>query len=112
VIEGRGLPGGGGVTEGARTGETAGHMVRIGWPLEIGLMTGVAVGGRTRESVAHMALAAGDREMGAGQRETRAVVVESGRAPSGAIMARLAIARIIARDVIRVGGLLIIRLMA
>jgi hypothetical protein len=64
------------VAQGARLGETLSAVVRVGRTVEILRVTGVAVGWSTCIPASDMALDAGDRCMGSGQRERGRTVAE------------------------------------
>jgi hypothetical protein len=87
-------------------------VIRIRRALKIVLMARETIRRRAGETIVRVALIASNCEMRAGERKTRAIVIEAGGTPRIVVMARQTILRIIAGGMIRIGGLLIIRLMA
>ena len=76
VIEGRSLPGGGGVTRLAGGREIRRRMIWIGRGLIVGFVTGKAIRRNRGVVVVHVTAGAGDGGVLAGERERRIVVIE------------------------------------
>ena len=103
VVESGGFPCGGGVADGAVLGELVGHVVGIGNAVEIGLVTGNAVGGCTGKTLIVTGNAI-QRKVSAVERELRLVVVESGGFPCGGSVADGAVLRELVGHVVGVGN--------
>lgn len=112
VIKGCRLPRRSRVTCVARMRELAGHVIRILYVFIITLVAGVALRRRVIILSVGMALSACHRDMGAGERELRQVVVKRRRSPCDGRMALRACMTVVPRDVVRIGYRLIVRLMA
>ena len=76
VIENRAEPVGGGMAERAILGECRDDVIGIGGLVELGEMTPLALGRRSGELTVQMALRAGRTDVGAGERESHAGVIE------------------------------------
>ena len=114
VIEGRRLPGGRGVAGLASLGEPARHVVRIGGALKIFQVAGNASSGGEIVVIVDVAVRAHPRRygVGAGQRESRRVVIERRIQPAVGGMAGLAGGRKLAGHMARIAGPREIRRMA
>lgn len=112
VVEIGGPPAIEGVAHLAIARKIAGDVIRICRFLKIGLMARPAIFRRSREFVVEVALGALDGAMRAGQRKSRALVIEARRLPGVIAVANLTILGKIAGHVIRVRGFLKICLMA
>ena len=76
VIENRAEPVGGGMAERAILGECRDDVIGIGGLVELGEMTPLALGRRSGELTVQVALRAGRADVGAGERESHAGVIE------------------------------------
>lgn len=94
------------MAQGAGSGESRRHVVGIGSALIIPLVAGVAVRRRSRILAIDVAAGAGHGGMGAGERKTGAVVIETGRNPRRRVVAYLALLRKPGGCVVRIVGVL------
>jgi len=90
MIKGRGRPRRGGVAQSAIGRETRSYVIRIGSPGEILGVARIAIGRKGGVVIVDVACSAGHRDVRAGQRERRGVVIERGSRPVGGAVANRA----------------------
>lgn len=112
VIEAGPCPCRGVVAGGAGGGESRGDVVRIRSGLVFRLVTGEAVGWSAGVAAVDVATGAGNFGVRTRQRKRSVVVIERGRHPRAGVVADLAIRGEPGADVVRVGGLLEVGLVA
>ena len=108
VIKSRIQPGGGGVAGLARGRKSCRYVVGVGCSLVVLLMTPIAGGRQSGEIVVHVATGAGQRGVGAGQRERRVVVVKCRARPRGGVVTGVAGLGETCCRVVRIGRALVI----
>lgn len=113
VVEGCACPPGYHLMTGLAGGwESSRNVVRVVGRLVLSLVTRIAIAGNCGVVVVHVAACARDFRVRAHQGESCVVVVKRGRLPGGRAVAHIALLRKPARDVIGIGGGLIVRQVA
>jgi hypothetical protein len=92
--------------------ELIGLVIRIGRPIEIGLVARITILRSSRILPVHMTLCAGNRGMRPGQLEARQCMVKLCGRPAAGRVALSASVIIISGRMIRIRGSIVIRLMA
>ena len=109
MVEGRWLPGHRRMAEYAAVGERCRNVVRTRGSVEIFDVASVAIRRCPGEDIVHVAREAGCRDVGAGQRERRLVVIEERSTPIRSRMAQCAGRGLAGYYVIRFRRLVVIR---
>ena len=112
VIEHRSRPRCGCMAGDAGSGEAGGDVIGIRGAGVVGLVAGIAVGRRARKLVVDVARCAGHRDVRAGQRESRLVVVEYRAGPRRGVVAGNACGGESCRNVIWIRGAAVIGFVA
>lgn len=112
VIKGCTSPGSGRVARLASGRETSGNVIRIGRAVVIGRVTAVTGSRQGRVVVVHVATGACHGRVRTRQRECGVVVIEAGIGPRGGAVAHVARGREADLRVVRIIGVVVIRLVA